>query len=147
MKKLSIMIAALAITSVSVWAGALTLMIGNPSANPEAQAQNAAIVARITACHSPEKTAVTATAEGIVAGVHKTIPLKVIALPTAGTFAVKRDWPDQGSWAVKLVATNPDYKDYSTGIVVPVEEGSVQFAASKQYYHAPTNSEVLLALK
>lgn len=87
-----------------------------------------------------------ATAEGVLDGVRQSIPLKVISLSAAGTFAVTHDWPERGSWAIKLVATNPEYKDYATGIVVPVQNESVQLSAAKHYFHAPTNAEVSLAI-
>lgn len=76
-----------------LFAGSLALEIGNPSANPEALAKHAVLVARMTACTSPEKTTVTASAEGIVDGTRKSIPLKIVALSTAGTYAVVREWP------------------------------------------------------
>jgi hypothetical protein len=123
-------------------AGALTLEIENSASQPEANAKGAALVARITACHSPEKTTVTATAEGIVNGVRKSIPLKVTPLSTAGTFAVTPGWPEQGEWTIRLIATNPDYANYATGVVVPVQKTSVQLAKVKHYYHAPTEQDV-----
>ena len=114
-----------------LFAGALALEIGNPSANPEAMAKHAVLVARMTACTSPEKTTVTASAEGIVDGVRKSILLKIVPLSTAGTYAVVREWPAEGSWAVRMVATNPDYKDYATSVVVPIENGVFQWAGAK----------------
>jgi hypothetical protein len=137
---------ALPMLSAAVFAGALTLEIGNPAANPEAQAKGAVVVARITACHSPEKTTVTASAEGVVNGTRKSIPLKVMPLSTAGTFAITPGWPEQGDWAVRMIAMNPEYKNYSTGVVVPIENNSAQLAKVKHYYHAPTEDEVLVAL-
>ncbi|HEX3727046.1 MAG TPA: hypothetical protein VHV08_12415, partial [Pirellulales bacterium] len=98
-----------------ILAGALVLQIGNPAGNPEARAKNAAIVARITSCHSPEKTIVTATATGSVDGRQQSMPLKVISLSTPGTYAVTHEWPEQGAWVIKFEATNPDYKNYATG--------------------------------
>ena len=74
-------------------AGALLLEVADPQANPEARARHAIVVARTTACMSPEKTTVTATAEGIVNGQRRSIPLKVMNLATPGTFAVAREWP------------------------------------------------------
>ncbi|HEX4228690.1 MAG TPA: hypothetical protein VHZ07_08470 [Bryobacteraceae bacterium] len=129
-----------------LFAGALLLQVGNPAANPEALEKHAVLVARTTACHSPERTTVTATAEGVVNGVRKTIPLKVIPLSTAGTFAVTREWPNQGTWAVKMIATNPDYKDYATAVVVPIERDLGQLGAVKHYFHAPTEAEVSSSL-
>jgi len=130
-----------------LFAGALALEIGNPSANPEAMAKHAVLVARMTACTSPEKTTVTASAEGIVDGVRQSIPLKIVALSTAGTYAVIREWPAEGSWAVRMVATNPDYKDYAASVLVPLDNGTLQWASVKHYYrHPPAEVEVAAVL-
>lgn len=120
-----------------LFGGALVLDIGNPSANPEAIAKHAVLVARMTACTSPEKTIVTASAEGIVDGMRKSIPLKIVPLSTAGTYAITREWPVEGSWAVRIIATNPDYKDYAASVVVPLENGALQWAGVKHYYRTP----------
>jgi hypothetical protein len=111
-----------------LFAGALVLQIGNPSANPEALARHAVLVARMSACRSPEKTTVTATAEGTVNGTRQTIPLKIVPLSTAGTFAVTREWPAEGTWVVRMVATNPDYKNYAPTVLVPFENGQLRWA-------------------
>jgi len=129
-----------------LWAGALLLEVGNPSADPEALRNHAVLVARITACHSPAKTTVSATAEGVVNGTRQSIPLKVIALSTAGTFAITHEWPETGNWAIKMVATNPEYKDYATSVVVPVRGDSPQLAVAQHYFHAASDAEVSLAL-
>lgn len=115
------------------FAGALRLEVDTPASNPEALRDHAVLLARITACRSPEKTAVTATAEGTIDGVLQSIPLKVLSLSTAGTFAVLREWPATGTWIIKMVATNPDYKDYATSVVVPARGDSVQVAEAKNY--------------
>lgn len=103
-----------------LFAGALLLEVGNPASNPEALKNHAILAARITACHSPGETTLTATAEGLVNGMRKSIPLKVISLSTAGTFAVTREWPNEGIWVIQLVATNPEYRDYATSVLVPI---------------------------
>ena len=130
------------LTGSTLLAGGLRLEVGNPAANPEAKAQQAVLVARITACQSPEKTTVVATAEGIVDGRRRTVPLRVIPLRTPGTFAITREWPAQGNWVVKLAATNPDYKDYATGVLVRMDPAGFDWAGVKQLYHAPTSAEV-----
>ncbi|HEY3936528.1 MAG TPA: hypothetical protein VGL97_03820 [Bryobacteraceae bacterium] len=117
-------------------AGALMIQIGNPAANPEAQAKHAAIVARITACHSPEKTIVTAKAMGSVDGRQQSIPLHVISLSTPGTYAVTHEWPEQGAWVVQFEATNPDYKRYATGARVEVNGNTVEWTKVKPYVRA-----------
>jgi hypothetical protein len=134
------------ILSTPLWAGALLLQVGNPGSDPEALQNHAALVARVTACHSPAKTTVSATAEGVVNGIRQSIPLKVIALSTAGSFAVAHEWPEQGNWVIKMVATNPEYKDYATSVVVPVRGDAVQLGSAKHYYRVPTDAELALAL-
>ena len=121
----------LSLLAAPLFAGALVLEIGNPSANPEALAKHAVLVARMTACKSPEKTTVTARAEGLVNGTERSIPLKVIPLSTPGTYAVTREWPAEGTWTVRMIATNPDYKDYAASVVVPIENGAFQWAGVK----------------
>ncbi|MBV8551046.1 MAG: hypothetical protein JOY54_07070 [Acidobacteriaceae bacterium] len=132
----------LSILAAPLFAGALLLQVENPSANPEAVAKHALLVVQVAACRSPEKTTVTASAEGVMNGTRNSIPLKLMPLSKPGTFALARTWPEQGIWAVKLVATNPDYKDYATAVVVPLDKNSVQWAAVKQYFHIPADAEV-----
>lgn len=142
MRTLYRLICAVSIVAPSLVAGTLALQIGNPAGNPEAQEKNAVLIARVTACQSPEKTAITATAEGTENGIRRSIPLKIVRLTAPGTFAVMHEWLKQGTWAVKLIATNPEYKDYATGVVVPFERSSFQWARIKHFSHRPTDREV-----
>ena len=139
----------LAVTALALplFAGALALEVVDPAANPEAQSKHATLLVRTTACHSPEKTALTATAEGLVNGVRRTIPLQVTPLSTPGTFIVTREWPSNGAWAVKIVAHNPDYKNYATGVLVPLNAGSVEWSAMQRYFHEPTDPELASVLE
>jgi hypothetical protein len=110
-----------AILAAPLFAGALTLQMDDARSSPEAIAKNAVVVAHITACHSPEKTTVTAVAEGLVNGQRQTIPLKVVNLSQPGTFAIARQWPQQGTWTVKMTVTNPDYPNYANSLTVPLK--------------------------
>jgi len=135
----------LALATVPMFAGALTLQVDDVKSN------DGTLVAHITACHSPEKTTVTAFAEGVVNGKRQTIALKVVRLSEhlsgRGAFAVAHDWPREGAWVVKLIATNPEYKNYSTAIVVPIREDGAIRAAAKVFYHVPSTEEVDSVLK
>ncbi len=135
-----------AFLAAPLFSGALLLQVADPETSPEAQAKHAVVMARMTACHSPEKTIVSATAEGVVGGQRKTLPLKVIKLSTPGMFAVAREWPSEGVWAVRMVATNPDYKDYATGVIIPVDRETWSRAGAKEFFHAPTDDDVNSAL-
>ena len=136
-----------AVLAAPLFAGALTLEVADPNLNPDAQAKHAVVLVRTTACNSPEKTSVVATAEGIAAGKRQTIPLQVIALSAPGVFAVTQQWPREGVWTVRFVATNPDYRNYATGLVVPMHNGVYNAAAAKHFYHVPTGDEVNSVLK
>lgn len=139
-------IAATVAIGLPLLAGALTVEIGNPSANPEALSKHAVLVARTTACHAPEKTSLTATAEGAIDGQRRTIPLKLIPLATPGTFGVAHEWPSTGTWAVKIVARNPEYQNYTTGALIRFDGGSAEWSSVKRYYHEPTGEEVTAML-
>lgn len=146
MRKLSAALASVFIAA-PLFAGALTLRIDDAKANPDAIAKNAVVVARITACHSPEKTTVTATADGVVNGQRQTIRLKVENLSEPGAFAVVRQWPREGAWTVTLIATNPDYRNYATSIVVPIRKDEANRAEARVFYRAPSAEEVNSVLK
>jgi len=146
MRKLLGTVAMAGLSSALLFAGALTLEVANPKTNAEAVAKNAALVARITACESPEKTVVTATAESTSGGKRVSIPLKVTNLSTPGTFAVSHEWPKDGTWAIVMVATNPNYKDYATSVLVPVHNDAFSWAAVKHVYHRPTAGDIDRAL-
>ena len=135
-------VAAIAAVGLPLFAGALIVEVGNPAANPEAVAKHAVLAVRTTACHSPEKTSLTATAEGVIDGQRRSIPLKLIPLSTPGTFAVTREWPSGGTWAVKFVARNPEYQNYATGALVRFDGTSAEWASVKHYFHEPSADDV-----
>ena len=88
-----IMTRSLAIAAISVvasWAGALTLEIGKPEADPQAKSMNAILVARVTACAEPAKSQLTANWVHSEGGELRRTQLKVIALNTPGMSTVSR---------------------------------------------------------
>ena len=46
---------------------------------------------------------VAGSAEGLVGGVRRSIPLDVAATETAGVYRVRRQWPSEGVWVLRLV--------------------------------------------
>jgi hypothetical protein len=141
----SLVIAA-GLSTSPLFAGALVLTIENPQTNPEAAAKNAVVVARVTECKSPEKTLVTATAEGIVNGKRQTVPLQLIHLSTPGVYAVSPGFANDGAWAVKLVVTNPDYGKYVTSALVPAGGAPFRKESVRQFYNIPTEQDITAVL-
>lgn len=48
---------------------------------------------------------------------------------------------------VKMIATNPEYKNYSAAIVVPIRGDRARAASAKVFYHTPSADEVDSVLK
>ena len=135
-------VAAIVAVGLPLLAGALMVEVGNPTANPEALTKHAVLVLRTSACHSPEKTSLTATAEGVIDGQRRTIPLKLIPLSTPRTFAIAREWPSGGTWVLKFVARNPEYQNYATGALVRFDGNSAEWASVKHYFQEPSAEDV-----
>ncbi|HEV7703326.1 MAG TPA: hypothetical protein VGO46_03495 [Gemmatimonadaceae bacterium] len=51
---------------------------------------------------APDISALSGTAEGLVGGARRSIPLKLDATSSAGVFAVRKQWPSDGAWVLKI---------------------------------------------
>jgi len=131
-----------AISAAAAWAGALTLEIGKPDADPEAKSMNAALIARVTACSSPEKSRLTASLVQQNGSELRRTPLKVVAMKTPGSYAIIGATP-AGS-VIDLAVTNPDYdKSYQPRVLLRSDAHGVQWASVKRFYSVPpTDSDV-----
>jgi hypothetical protein len=130
---------AFAIAGATAFAGALVLEVGNPEANPEAKAMNAVLVARVTACHEPAKSTLTANHVQSVNGELRRTPLQVIPMKTGGTFAVVGTIP-KGS-AIDLAVTNPEYANYEPRVLIRADAQGIQWAGMKRFYSTPPNDD------
>jgi hypothetical protein len=74
-------------------------------------------------CHVREGTVklsdVTATAEGIENGHRRSIKLRFDTTPVPGVFALRRQWPEQGEWLIRVAL------DRTTAIVTLGADGNV----------------------
>jgi len=145
MKVRLLALAAAAAGGASLFAGTFTLDIGRPSANPEAQAKHAVLVVRVSSCSHPEKTNITATAEGVLSGKRQTIPLTLVPLSGTSTYAVTRQWPSEGKWVVTVVAANSDYQ-WRPSAIVGLNGETADLTQVKRANRAPTGAEVEAAL-
>jgi hypothetical protein len=131
--------------AISLVAGGFTLEIGKPSANPGAQAKNALLVVRGYACAAPEKTTVSARAEGVVNGKRESIPLKLISLSGESTYAITRQWPAEGKWIITVVEANPRFPSQPSAIV-KMNGNSVDWASITRLQRSPSAQEIDMAL-
>jgi hypothetical protein len=72
--------------------------------NPfDASARGAAFLIRATVREgTPTLADVHATAEGLVNGVRKSVPIRIDTTSRAGVFAVRKQWPAEGTWMLRI---------------------------------------------
>ena len=141
-------IAAFAVTLLScAWGADFSLAIGNPVAVARLNGvvkKDIGFAVRGENCADIAKIQVTGTAEGVVDGARRSVPLRVIAGETAGTFAISHDWPQQGAWVVNLTG---HCGNFTSSAVVPMGPNGFLRESSKFFPRAATAAEVELALK
>ena len=128
--------------TIALQAGGFWLETGNPQASPEARAANAVLVIRAIGCHNPAEADVTGTAIGIVDGKRVSKPLKLVKLSTPGAYAVARQWPAEGPWALQFVATTGDLV---TSAIMPANGDDVPRHEAK-YAPGPPNPDQVNAI-
>ena len=127
----------------SVFAGYFGLQVGSAENNPEAKARHAVMVVRPYSCKDPAKTAMQATAEGVVNGKRSSIPLKLEPLSgNEGGYSIVRQWPAEGQWVIAVVASNPGYGDYKAAALVHLDGPQIHIGKVKQLNHAPASGEI-----
>jgi hypothetical protein len=131
--------------AMSLVAGGFVLQLGKPSANPEAQAKKAILVVRGYACAAPEKTAISATAEGVINGKRESIRLKLIPLSGESTYGLTRQWPSEGKWVITLVQANPRFNSRPSAIV-KVAGDAVDWTGITRLSEPPSRQQVEAAL-
>jgi len=89
-------LAAVAITGLAVAGGPPSFSFEAPSG----QSGNPVLLVHAFSCHAPTDAAVRASAEGVVDGKRKTIPLELKSSGATGVYSVTRQWPAQGSWVL-----------------------------------------------
>lgn len=88
---------------------------GNPF-NPEAR--DAFLVVHSYHHNTPVGLPVSGTAEGLVNGKRRTITLQFQALRREGTFALRKQWPDEGRWLLALHVTQGEGESNTASALV-----------------------------
>lgn len=121
-----------------------TFAIGSPVASMDSRSKMAAFVFRTEGCAELGKLHVDGTAEGLVQGARRSIPLKVTAMSTPGVYAVYPTWGSDGDWIVSLSGT---CAQASAGALIAMgPEGFIR-ASSKFLSHPATAREIEAALQ
>lgn len=120
------------------------LSIGPAVASGDFVFKAAALAVRAEGCAEPDKPEVTATAEGTVNGVRKSVALKVAAASKGNVFAIFPGWGDEGTWVVNLTGA---CGKATAGAIVPFAQKNFIRDAAKFYPRAATDKEVEAVLK
>ena len=75
---------------------------GGTTARIEAPCQDGSYIVRTATCGAPASMSVTASAEGIVSGQRKSLPLQLKGTKEKGVYVLARTWPSEGTWIVRL---------------------------------------------
>jgi hypothetical protein len=131
MKKM-LVCAAVVLVAQSAWAG-------GQQVRAEAAADGKTVVVRTYRCGTPSSFRVVGTAEGVVAGARKTIPLAIARAGEEGVFAVARQWPAEGKWALVFSVEG----SHAVSTLVELEPGAtIRVAGQKTTYEKPTPADV-----
>jgi len=136
-------IAACALVALALAEG-FTFTIGSPVASQDFQAKGASFVFRTEGCAEPAKSQVGGTAEGLVKGARRSIPLKVMATSKPGVYAVYQSWPPAGDWVVNLKGT---CADAGAGALVPIGARGFIRESAKFFPRPATDAEIDTILK
>ncbi|MFN2398667.1 MAG: hypothetical protein ABR543_08550 [Gemmatimonadaceae bacterium] len=93
--------------------------------NPHDPATRGAYLVVHTYHHADNVTkGVGGTAEGLVDGKRQTVRLKFDATPRTGTYALKKQWPSNGTWML-VISSDFGSKEAATALVEIAENGEV----------------------
>ena len=127
---------------------ALTGLAGSVSAggqqiSAEASPDGKSVVVRTYRCGSPAGLSVNGTAEGLVGGERKSIPLKIGRAAEPGAFTVTRQWPVEGTWVLVFTAAG----ERSASALVELLPGEkIRIASQESTYEKPSAQRVAAAL-
>jgi len=131
MKKM-LVCATVVLLAQSAWAG-------GQQVRAEAAADGRSVLVRTYRCGTPSSFTVVGTAEGVVGGARKTIPLALARAGEEGVFTVARQWPAEGKWALVFTVEG----SHAVSTLVELEPGAaIRVARQRTSYEKPTPSDV-----
>lgn len=103
----------LAIASPAL-AGGFQFSVETPAVSIDPQLRDIVLIARTYGCHQPADAKLSATAEGVVDGERKSLPLELRSIG-AGVYAIKQQWPSEGTWVLALAGA---YNGMTSSVLV-----------------------------
>lgn len=102
--------------------GGFQISVETPTGSADPQLKDVVLVARTYGCHQPADARLSASAEGLVEGTRKSLPLELRSIGS-GIYAIKQQWPSEGKWVLALTGT---YNGMTSSVLVELgPNGSV----------------------
>lgn len=144
MKRMFWALGGLPLVALAAMAGGFFIQLGSPAALPDGAGAGGVMVARLDGCGHPERGSIEATAEGLVNGTRRTVAVPAMKLKD-GQYLIRRSWPEEGRWVVKLVASHPEISA-KTFLLVPVKGDSFERGGVAREMRVPAEADVVQAL-
>jgi len=136
-------------------AGGFQLSVETPGSSVEPQLKDVVLIVRTFGCHQPADAKLSATAEGIVNGTRKSLPLELRSIGS-GVYGIKQQWPSEGTWVLALTGA---YNGMTSSVLVELgpngkvlpgtrlEEGNMKGVHAKAARRAWIAADIDAALK
>jgi len=95
-------------------AGGFQLSVETPAASADPQLTNVVLIARTYGCHQPADAKLSASAEGLIDGERRSLPLELRSI-ASGVFAIRQQWPSEGKWVLALTGS---YNGMTSSVLV-----------------------------
>ena len=86
-------------------AGGFWITIHSAASPLGAKTLEAAVLVEVGGCANPADATLRGTAEGLVDGKRRSLPLEFIPTSKRGVYAVKKQWPVEGAWVLAISGT------------------------------------------
>ena len=120
---------------------ATAALAGGQQVTLEVSKDAKSMLVRTFRCGTPSKISVSVTAEGLLNGERRSLPLEVQATSEPGVFRVARQWPAEGAWVLKATARG----EGSVSTLVRLAPGAKIEIVSQRMTHAAIDETQLAA--
>lgn len=156
-RSVSIVMATLVVFAcvATTFAGGFQLSVEVPESASAHKLKDAVLFVRTFGCHVPTDATVSASAEGVVNGQRRTLPLEV-AYDSTGVYAIKQQWPSEGTW---VLAITGEYGGLTSTLLIDLgangkvhsdtrlDPGNMKGPHARMLRRKPTTAEIDSALK
>ncbi len=100
--------------ALPAFAGGFQLSVETPNGSGDPKLKDVVLITRTYGCHQPADAKLSATAEGLINGNRKSVPLELRSIGS-GVYALKQQWPSEGTWVLALTGA---YNGMTSSVMV-----------------------------